>query len=83
VNIGYFQDCQAILLMTDGISDPRFETDAGLNNLQKWQQLWQEIQPNYSMKNRIKPYWNGQNSLVQDIMMIVLWQFMARFIAKS
>jgi serine/threonine protein phosphatase PrpC len=44
VNIGYFQDCQAILLMTDGISDPRFETDAGLNNLQKWQQLWQEIQ---------------------------------------
>ncbi|WP_277561050.1 PP2C family serine/threonine-protein phosphatase [Acinetobacter beijerinckii] len=45
VNIGYFQDCQAILLMTDGISDPRFETDAGLNNLQKWQQLWQEIQP--------------------------------------
>ncbi|UTO20887.1 protein phosphatase 2C domain-containing protein [Acinetobacter sp. Z1] len=45
VNIGYFQDCQAVLLMTDGISDPRFETDAGLNNLQKWQQLWQEIQP--------------------------------------
>lgn len=45
VNIGYFQDCQAVLLMTDGISDPHFETDAGLNNLQKWQQLWQEIQP--------------------------------------
>ncbi|MEG0745176.1 MAG: PP2C family serine/threonine-protein phosphatase, partial [Acinetobacter sp.] len=45
VNIGYFQDCQAVFLMTDGISDPCFETDAGLNNLQKWQQLWQEIQP--------------------------------------
>lgn len=31
--------------MTDGISDPRFETDAGLENQQKWQALWQEIEP--------------------------------------
>ncbi|WP_343620186.1 PP2C family serine/threonine-protein phosphatase [Acinetobacter proteolyticus] len=45
VNIGYYDDCEAVILMTDGISDPRFETDAGLANHEKWQALWQEIEP--------------------------------------
>ncbi|MCU4390819.1 protein phosphatase 2C domain-containing protein [Acinetobacter courvalinii] len=44
VNIGYYDDCEAVILMTDGISDPRFETDAGLANHEKWQALWQEIE---------------------------------------
>lgn len=44
VNIGYFDDIAAVILMTDGISDPRFETDAGLKNQQKWDALWQELQ---------------------------------------
>lgn len=45
VNIGYFADAQAVILMTDGISDPKFETDAGLQNQQKWDDLWQAMQP--------------------------------------
>ncbi|MCH7306079.1 protein phosphatase 2C domain-containing protein [Acinetobacter sp. NIPH 1869] len=45
VNIGYYDDCEAVILMTDGVSDPRFETDAGLANHEKWQALWQEIEP--------------------------------------
>lgn len=45
VNIGYYDDIQSVILMTDGISDPRFETDAGLLNQQKWDALWQELQP--------------------------------------
>lgn len=45
VNIGYYDDCEAVILMTDGISDPRFETDAGLANHEKWQALWQAIEP--------------------------------------
>lgn len=45
VNVGYFPSCEAVILMTDGISDPRFETDAGLQNEQKWHELWQDIQP--------------------------------------
>lgn len=44
VNIGYFDDIAAVILMTDGISDPKFETDAGLKNQQKWDALWQELQ---------------------------------------
>lgn len=45
VNIGYFEQVEAVILMTDGISDPKFETDAGLQNQQKWDALWQELQP--------------------------------------
>ncbi|MBC7751121.1 MAG: protein phosphatase 2C domain-containing protein [Candidatus Saccharibacteria bacterium] len=44
VNMGYFDDIAAVILMTDGISDPKFETDAGLKNQQKWDALWQELQ---------------------------------------
>ena len=45
VSIGFFENVQAIILMSDGISDPKFETDSGLLNQQKWNQLWDEISP--------------------------------------
>ncbi len=44
VKMGYFDDIAAVILMTDGISDPKFETDAGLKNQHKWDALWQELQ---------------------------------------
>lgn len=37
-------DFTALLLMTDGVSDAKFETDANLHTPQKWQDLWQELQ---------------------------------------
>ena len=33
-----------VILMTDGVSDPKFETDAALGNPQRWQALWDELQ---------------------------------------
>ena len=33
----------ALILMTDGVSDPKFETDAGLKNPALWQALWQDL----------------------------------------
>jgi len=45
VQIGFWADITAVLLMTDGISDPRFETDNGLVNPEKWDDLWNEILP--------------------------------------
>lgn len=33
-----------LFAMTDGVSDPKFETDAQLKNPQKWQDLWAELQ---------------------------------------
>jgi serine/threonine protein phosphatase PrpC len=35
----------ALLLMTDGITDPLFETDHNLRALNHWDKLWQQIQP--------------------------------------
>jgi serine/threonine protein phosphatase PrpC len=35
----------ALLLMTDGITDPLFETDNNLRDLSYWDALWQQIQP--------------------------------------
>lgn len=35
----------ALILMTDGITDPLFETDNNLRSLDYWDRLWQQIQP--------------------------------------
>lgn len=32
--------------MTDGVSDPKFETDANLNNPDKWDALWIDFKEN-------------------------------------
>lgn len=37
------KDFTALLLMSDGISDPKFETDANLNKIEKWNDLWENI----------------------------------------
>lgn len=34
-----------LVLMTDGVTDPKFETDNNLANLQKWDDLWSELEP--------------------------------------
>ncbi len=39
-------DFTALFLMTDGVSDPWFETDSNLNNSEKWQAFYKEIQDN-------------------------------------
>lgn len=45
INIGCYTNYDAIVLMTDGVSDPRFETDAGLVKPQLWDELWDELKP--------------------------------------
>lgn len=37
------RDFTALMLMTDGVSDPMFETDANLNKYEKWDALWKNI----------------------------------------
>lgn len=37
------QDFTSLMLMTDGVSDPMFETDANLNRIEKWDVLWENI----------------------------------------
>lgn len=38
-------DLSAVFLMTDGVSDPKFETDANLQKREKWDDFWKEIKP--------------------------------------
>ena len=45
IGLGYVQDLTAVLLMTDGVSDPRFETDSGLADPSRWDALWDELAP--------------------------------------
>lgn len=37
-------DFTAFLLMTDGVSDPKFETEANLADLKAWDALWDDLQ---------------------------------------
>lgn len=39
-------DFTALFLMSDGVSDPKFETDANLNNPDKWDALWDDLRDN-------------------------------------
>lgn len=39
-------DFTALILMTDGITDPKFQTDANLRNITMWKELWQDLNGN-------------------------------------
>ena len=41
-----YPDFTALMLMTDGVSDPKFETDANLQNSDKWDALWKDLAEN-------------------------------------
>lgn len=45
IRIGKWQNIDYFLLMTDGISDPKFDTDAALYQTEHWKDLVQEIEP--------------------------------------
>ena len=41
-------DFTAVVLMTDGITDPKFQTDNNLARKEKWDELWAELQQGIS-----------------------------------
>lgn len=45
ISIGKWNDVSHLVLMTDGVSDPWFETDNGLQNPTKWDTLMTELNP--------------------------------------
>jgi hypothetical protein len=45
IAMGFFSDITSVILMTDGVSDPKFETDHELSDPSKWDALWSEISP--------------------------------------
>ena len=45
IRVEFFDDLDAVLLMTDGVSDPWLETAAALNSPDAWLSLWTQIAP--------------------------------------
>lgn len=45
INVGRYTDVVAVMAMTDGVSDPSFETDSGMSDARKWDSLWDVIAP--------------------------------------
>lgn len=43
IDINVIKNFKALLLMTDGVSDPKFTSSAELHDSQKWLELWQEL----------------------------------------
>lgn len=48
-SINLFPSLTAVLLMSDGVSDAKFETAANLNKPEKWTELWQDICQNVNL----------------------------------
>ena len=43
IHVRILKNFTAVLMMTDGVSDAKFETSANLNSTEKWSALWEEI----------------------------------------
>ena len=44
-------DFEALFMMTDGISDPKFETDSNLTKDSKWKEFYKEFEESVGIKN--------------------------------
>lgn len=47
LRFGIYEDFTALLLMTDGVSDPMFETDVNLNSHARWDALWDTLRQGF------------------------------------
>lgn len=47
LRFGIYEDFTALLLMTDGVSDPMFETDVNLNAPARWDALWDTLRQGF------------------------------------
>mgnify|MGYP006414297961 FL=1 len=54
VSFGVFDHLGSLILMTDGISDPKFESDDDLAELSSWNKLWNnELEPILQISNNV------------------------------
>jgi serine/threonine protein phosphatase PrpC len=58
------EDFTAVVLMSDGVTDPKFETDANLNKTEKWNELWDDL--NGKNEDNAKVDFSNDNEQVAD-----------------
>jgi serine/threonine protein phosphatase PrpC len=67
------EDFTAIILMTDGVTDPKFETDANLNRIEKWHELWEDLQGNNEDNLAVKFSDDNQQTAEQLLKWLDFW----------
>ncbi len=60
-------DFTALLVMSDGVSDPMFETDANLERINKWDELWNNISSEVDLSD------NNRESQYQLLKWLDFW----------
>lgn len=60
-------DFTALFLMSDGITDPKFETDANLLKIEKWDELWADLSREVEFKD------NNEKSAEQLLKWLDFW----------
>jgi serine/threonine protein phosphatase PrpC len=61
------EDFTALILMSDGITDPKFETDANLLKIEKWDELWDDLSKEVDFKD------NNEKSADQLLSWLDFW----------
>ncbi len=55
IHVRILKNFTAVLMMTDGVSDAKFETIANLNSTEKWSALWEDITSQVHLGNSDSP----------------------------
>jgi serine/threonine protein phosphatase PrpC len=67
------QDFTALILMTDGVTDPKFETDANLNSIEKWHELWDDLHGKNEENTKVDFTDDTEQSAVQLLKWLDFW----------
>jgi len=67
------EDFTALILMTDGVTDPKFETDANLNKIEKWHGLWDDLNGNNEENAKVDFIDDNEASAEQLLKWLDFW----------
>jgi len=67
------EDFTALILMTDGITDPKFETDANLKRIEKWNELWDDLNGKNEDNAKVDFIDNNEQSAEQLLKWLDFW----------
>jgi serine/threonine protein phosphatase PrpC len=67
------KDFTALILMTDGVTDPKFETDANLNRIDKWHELWDDLNGKNEENAKVEFIDDNEQSAEQLLKWLDFW----------
>ncbi|UUC44697.1 PP2C family serine/threonine-protein phosphatase [Flavobacterium cerinum] len=73
VTIAQTNTMKALVLMTDGIYDPKFEVEANLENPEKWKNFFTDLNGNNPEEIRVDLFQNPENSEVALLEWMNFW----------